>query len=392
MSISAERFTRPIPTKELERRWDLVRKAMKDQDIDCLVIQSHSRFLGGYVRYFTDIPNNDYATTILFPVNEEMTVINHGAVGGPPSPPDWAARGIKTRQIYPFIQTLNFTELDAPEATVRQIKDSNYKKVGFVCLSLMSAALYKYVVENLHGVEIVDSTDLVDEIKAVKSSDEIKLIRKAVAVHDYLAGAVPALFRPGRYESEIRSELKRLAADMGSEEQNVLLGAGADDKAFLTDPFFNNRKIEYGDRLVILIEVNGQDGFYGELARTWCLGEPSKELLETFDIALHAQKLIAGMLKPGAAPADLFKANNDFLTSKGCAPEARYFAHGQGYDMVERPAFVPRETMLIKEGMFVAVHPTAINEKAMAFCCDNYLITAHGAELLQKTPQIVFSV
>jgi len=365
---------------------------MKEQGIDGLIIQNHNQFLGGYIRYFLDIPAPTYGTAILFPVNEEMTVISHGAVDGPAVPPVWATRGVQTSRTYPIIQTLNYTGYDAPQALVRQIKDGKYKKIGLVGLSLISAALYQYVVENLPEVEIVDATDLVDAIKAVKSEDEITLIRKTVALHDDLAAAVPVLFRPGRKEAEIRSELKRLALDLGSEEQNIMVGAEAHDKAFFVDPFFDNRQIQPGDRLLILIEVNGPGGFYGEVSRTWCLDEPSPEVLAAYAVATKAQQYIAGMLKPGAAPADLFKANNDFLVSRGYAPEGRYFAHGQGYDMVERPAFVPRETMLLKAGMFLAIHPTAANDKALAFSCDNYLITAQGAELLTKTPQVVFAV
>jgi Xaa-Pro aminopeptidase len=40
-----------------------------------------------------------------------------------------------------------------------------------------------------------------------------------------------------------------------------------------------------------MIEVNGPGGMYGELARTWCLGEPDQELLDYWNIALEGQKL-----------------------------------------------------------------------------------------------------
>lgn len=113
-------------------------------------------------------------------------------------------------------------------------------------------------------------------------------------------------------------------------------------------------------------------------------------MLDAFEHAREAQKIVATMLKPGADPADLFEANNKYLVSKGYAPEGRLFGHGQGYDMVERPAFVPKETMKLKEGMLVAVHPAAVNQDVFSFCCDNYLVTATGAELLTLTPQKVF--
>lgn len=388
-SSPGERFAFPVPDRELERRWESTREAMKEQGIDCLIMQNDHVFLGGYVRYFTDLPANGYRTTLIFPAEDEMTVINHGSTGGPPTPPDWAVRGIRNRICLPFIQVLHFSSRDAAQAAVKLIKDCGYRRIGLVAMDFISAAFYQYLTENLSGAELMDASDLVDEIKAVKSPDEIAFIRKSIELHDRIASAIPGIFKEGRYEYQIRNDIIKMAADMGSEQQNIILGTDP-RRPSLLPPFFENRRIEPGDKMVCLIEVNGPGGFYGELARLWCLGEPSRGLLEAFEAAKEAQKIVAGMLKPGADPGDLFRANNEYLVGKGYAPEGRLFGHGQGYDMVERPAFAPRETMRLREDMFVAVHPLAVNKDAFAFCCDNYLITADGAELLTKTPQVVF--
>ncbi|HVJ48240.1 hypothetical protein [Desulfitobacterium sp.] len=81
LNYLGERFKCPIPNKELERRWSSIRDSM-DQNIDALVIQNHNQFLGGYNRYFLDIPAPSYGTTILFPAEAEMSVIGHGAIDG----------------------------------------------------------------------------------------------------------------------------------------------------------------------------------------------------------------------------------------------------------------------------------------------------------------------
>jgi hypothetical protein len=41
----------------------------------------------------------------------------------------------------------------------------------------------------------------------------------------------------------------------------------------------------------------------------------------------------------------------------GLPPELRLYAHGQGYDIVERPLIRRDETMAIETGMNLAVHP-----------------------------------
>ena len=91
-----ENVRQPISTAELERRWAETRKAMAKQGIDCLVMQNSNQFLGGYVRWFTDTPaQSGYPVTVLFPANDEMTMIGSGGPPLPAGPPSWAARGVK---------------------------------------------------------------------------------------------------------------------------------------------------------------------------------------------------------------------------------------------------------------------------------------------------------
>ncbi len=97
-------LTESISTQELERRWKEVRKRMKEEDIDFLVIQNDNEWLGGYVKWFTDIPaRNGYPMTVIFPVDDEMTTITCG--GKPPGdlgPPAWTMRGVKKRLTAPY--------------------------------------------------------------------------------------------------------------------------------------------------------------------------------------------------------------------------------------------------------------------------------------------------
>jgi Xaa-Pro aminopeptidase len=93
-------------------------------------------------------------------------------------------------------------------------------------------------------------------------------------------------------------------------------------------------------------------------------------------------------MKPGADSLDLMVANNDFLMSKGYPKENRLYAHGQGYDLVERPSFQPGETMKIKAGMNIAPHPVVAAKHATAIVCDNYIVGETGAgECINKFPK-----
>jgi Xaa-Pro aminopeptidase len=154
-----------------------------------------------------------------------------------------------------------------------------------------------------------------------------------------------------------------------------------------------NRQLEKGDQVAILIEAADPAGFYTHLVRIACIGGIPEELQQHWEDAKEAQKISLRMLKPGADPMEMLRANNEFLKSKGYPEEHRLYAHAQGYDLVERPAFQPGETMKIRAGMNVAPHPTVSSRKAAAVVCDNYVITETGvSECLHKTPKEIFVV
>jgi hypothetical protein len=82
MSMDREeeiRIPRKISNSELERRWKAVRLAMKEKGLDLLIIQNSTDYLGGYVKWFTDMPAfHNYPVRAIFPQEEETTTIWSG--------------------------------------------------------------------------------------------------------------------------------------------------------------------------------------------------------------------------------------------------------------------------------------------------------------------------
>ena len=69
------------------------------------------------------------------------------------------------------------------------------------------------------------------------------------------------------------------------------------------------------------------------------------------------------------------------------------YAHGQGYDLVERPLIRDDETMTVAENMNIAVHPSFSTPRAFAAICDNFLVARDGPhERLHRTPQKIFEI
>jgi len=93
----SERITESVSTQEMERRWKLAREVMAKKGVDILVMRGLEQYLGGYVQWFTDIPaRHTYPVMVIFPKDDGMTIVSHGAFPpGPGTPPAYALRGVK---------------------------------------------------------------------------------------------------------------------------------------------------------------------------------------------------------------------------------------------------------------------------------------------------------
>jgi Xaa-Pro aminopeptidase len=378
-----------VSNNELDRRWRAVREAMKKAELDCLVIQTANENFGGMVRYFTDM-SGDRGVSVTFPLDDELTVVT----GGPPKTDEHPSHGIKKRVALPSFSVLNFTNELHAKVVVDALEEQKVKSIGMVSPASMSAYLYEYIRKNLPKVSMRDATDLVDEIKAVKSEEELEYGRKAVELHDRVFEATLKYVRPGIKEYEILSEFQRVAKDMGSESQAGFLYSAPEGTSATNVPTrLLSHEMKRGDQLNILIEVSGPGGFWAEIARAICVGSASKHLKDLTQISFELQERMAKLMKPGVKPEEVLDTHNKLLKAKGYPMEERLCSHGQGYDLVERPAIMPGEKMTLKANMFMAIHPEMIRSKeGYVFNCDNFLITRSGATRLNRTPREIFVV
>jgi len=294
----------------------------------------------------------------------------------------------------PYFESVHYTSTYDAELAVGVLKEKKKATIGWVGKSYIPITFYEYLRKHLPGRKFVDVTEEIDQIKVIKSAEEIELIKGTAALQDVAMEHVRKSLRPGRRTFEMLAEAQYSCVMQGSERQLILVNSGPPG---MPVPFvfrrFQNRMMKEGDQFSILIEVNGPGGFYTELGRVFSLGKPSQALQDAYGVAREAQEVTLKLLKPGASPRDISDANNDFFEKRGYLPEKRLYAHGQGYDLVERPLIRHDEPMRIQAGMNLTIHPGATNSTVWATVCDNYLVTQTGVSpCLHKTPKEIIVV
>ena len=277
MSTASERITTAISDQELERRWQAARKEMRERKIDALVMQNANDWLGGYVKWFTDIPaTNGYPKTVLFHAAEPMTLIEMGGFGAVRSlkGKDNIHRGIDEVIGSPSFLAVNYTDNYHADCALPVLKKRGYHTIGLVGPGSMPHAFVTRLKEGLPGTAFVDATDFVDRLKALKSPEEIGLIKRCCEMQDAIFAKVVSSIKPGMRDIDVTALAQYEGQVLGS-EQGIFLGSSAPvgQPARFAPRHMQGRTLKAGDHLVLLIENNGPGGFFAEIARTIVLGK-----------------------------------------------------------------------------------------------------------------------
>lgn len=396
MALS-ERLNTPISTAELERRWQAVRAAMAAAKIDVLLMQNNNDHMGGYVRWFTDMPAvNGYPQTVVFPRDDEMTVVCQGPFGADRRPPDdpqvW--RGVKRLLNTPSYASAHYTKDYDPELAAKGLAPYAKGTIGYVGTYQMSFALLDYMKRTFPQATFVDASEMVDQIKVIKSPEELELVKRAAAMQDGAMKAAFAAIKPGMRDVEVAAIAQAYSVAHGSENGIYLCASMPLGKGQPFGPrHLQARTIQEGDQFALLVEDSGPGGMYTELGRSCVVGKVPQQMKDELQFVIEARKFTLDLLKPGARCKDIWDAYNDFMRQNGRPEEARLYCHGQGYDLVERPLIRDDEPWTIAQDMNIVVHPTYVHGGYLNWLCDNYLIGGNGpGDRLHQFPEEVVEI
>ncbi len=143
-----------------------LRKRMAAKKIDYLVVQSQNRGVGGYFRWFTDLPGGNYPNAAVFPLEGDMAIIyarpgiagaagQSARLGAPGRQGEVQHARLPQRLVGGWLGRGKGRGVHAAEETPQGRASSGWGN--------MSAALYENVKKGLPGVEFINATDLVDE-------------------------------------------------------------------------------------------------------------------------------------------------------------------------------------------------------------------------------------
>ena len=237
------------------------------------------------------------------------------------------------------------------------------------------------------------ATYLVEELRRVKSEDELARIRQAAELSDRGYQHFAQIAEVGMTEYELVAEVEAFLKSNGAEDNFMLIASGGTEVVGMKPP--TGRKLQPGDS--VTTELTPQiDGYWAQICRTLVIGEPSGKQLEAFAIFAEARQAAEDLLKPGVDIADVARATNDVFRKYGFgeytgSKYTRVRGHNLGLHPDENPYILEDVNYIVKEGMVVIAHPnTYLPLSGYMVFGDTLLVTANGCTSLNTTERKLF--
>jgi len=239
----------------------------------------------------------------------------------------------------------------------------------------------------------VSATADVEELRRVKTAEEIGFIKQACDLADRGYQHFATVIEPGMREFELVAEVEAFLKTSGAEDNFMLIASGGTEVTGMKPP--TERKFQKGDS--VTTELTPQvNGYYSQICRTLVLGEPSPGQLQSFAIFSEAQQAAENLIKPGITAAAAARAQNDVFRKYGYgdytgSKYTRVRGHCLGLYPDETPHILEDVDYVLKQDMVVIAHPnTYLPLSGYMVFGDTLLITETGNTRLNKTEKKLF--
>ncbi len=232
-------------------------------------------------------------------------------------------------------------------------------------------------------MELTDIAPAIDLLRAVKTPEEIEVMRRNGRLSAEGVRQAMLATRPGVFEYEIEAAAMAVVLKGGAKSAAYapIVGSGPNSCIFHYEK--NDRRVGEGE--VVLMDFGADlDHLAMDITRTWpASGRFTAEQREVYRIVLEVQKACIEAYRPGATPRDVRDHVAAAMKAKGI--DARGLQGGFGHGVGLAVHDVPLGGVL-KEGMVFAIEPALYYpEKGFGVRIeDTVLITKTGCEVLTK--------
>ena len=246
------------------------------------------------------------------------------------------------------------------------------------------------------NVEIVDTSalsDAIDELRIVKTQDEIDKIIKAQRIAEAAFEDVLNFIKPGVTEREIGLHLDFYMLLHGAEALSFDTIAVSGPNTSMCHGVPTDRPVKSGE-FVLMDYGATYDGYHSDMTRTVCVGKPTEKMERVYAIVLDAQLRALAAIKEGLPGSEADKIARDVISQAGFGDAFGHsLGHGVGMNIHETPNASPSSKHIFMENMIVTVEPGIYLPDEFGVRIEDFvIIKKDGCENMTLAPKNLISL
>ena len=274
-------------------------------------------------------------------------------------------------------------EDDGVSLLVKVLKGSN--KIGLLKGEEASLRMPLNDFETLNSKingSFIDCSDLVKEVRLVKSELEINIIRQVCSIASCAFDRAHQLFHIGQPLDQAFRDFKIALLEAGAEEVPYLVGgAGQDGYSDVISPP-SNQLLKNGD-ILMLDTGSSLKGYFCDFDRNWAIGKANNLAKTAYSKLYNATEVALKKIRPGMTCAQVFSLINSSL-GEGDSDIGR-MGHGLGIQLTEYPSLMLNDKTVLRENMVMTIEPSlSYGDGLMMVHEENICIRDGEPELLTK--------
>ena len=382
---------------ERDRRWRAVRELMAEQGLDVIVTPQntgHSLDFQANTRWLTQCGGGATADiAAVFPLQGDVTVVATSALARWPTVQNWVSDVREARRNYGRVIVERLNELPTPRSIgIAGLGGGTRTPEGTIL-----HGTYEQIRQAFPAAAMRDATDLLAELRYVKSDEELAFLARSTEMIERGLEAEIAAARPGVSDWEVWAETTCAMMRAGSElPVHCNWVSGRRPLRTLSRP--SHRNLEPGDIIFNELEA-AWGGYRSQTTVPVSVGDPDPVYPELMKVQRVLFEETLAALKPGTTLGEL---------QEGCARLAREVAprsgpaagatglltmhgRGQGDDgpIITPSARDPKQLgVTLKERMVFILKPqvhTAANDANITWG-DTVIVTRSGGQRLGSRP------
>ena len=247
---------------------------------------------------------------------------------------------------------------------------------------------YETLKKYLPGKELNGQTGLVEELREIKTEEELIRIRKAVDIAERAFQKTLKSIKPGVSENDIAGELEYNMRLLGAEGPAFSTIVASGERGAMPHGIASEKKINKGELIVIDFGAIYK-GYCSDLTRTVGLGIINNLFKNRYKVVYEAQKRAISSIRSGAILSVPDKKARNYLKKHRME---KYFTHGLGHgigmEVHEKPSISIKMKGLFKSGMVVTAEPGIYFKGEAGIRIENdIIVNDKGCEILGNDQQ-----